>query len=281
MQLIVDSGSTKSDWVLIDGDSLKTFTTVGLNPNFFDVDRIVNVLQENGDLCSFGNEVAQIFFYGAGCSTEPLNAIVKNGLQRIFKKAIIKVDHDIKAATIATCGMEPGISCILGTGSNACFFDGHTTTQITPSLGYVLGDEGSGTYFGKQLLQDYFYNKMPLEIKAKLEATTDISKAAVIQQVYQENRANVFLASFVPFLLENSNNEYVIELILKGFKTFIGIHVCCYPHYKQHKTHFIGSVAYLFQDILVKACDFYGVQIGQIIQKPISGLVDYHRESIQ
>jgi N-acetylglucosamine kinase-like BadF-type ATPase len=276
MHLIVDSGSTKSDWVIVDRENRHEYYTIGLNPFFHDEDSVYDAVSANKELFLFRDKISHLYFYGAGCSSENLNAIIENGLQRVFKNAKIVVDHDLKASAYATYEGEPSISCIIGTGSNSCFYDGVNVIERVPALGYILGDEGSGSYFGKQLLTDFLYHKLPQNIHNSLVEELGLTKAEIIKNVYMRPNANVYLASFMKFIFNHANDNYFKEMIYEGFKHFTSIHVCCYPNYRNYKTHFIGSIAFLFETELKKACEFHGIKIGQVVRKPISGLIDYH-----
>lgn len=274
MHLIVDSGSTKSDWVLLKGSSNESFNTMGLNPCFHSEDTVYEAIENCADLFVYRNDVTHLYFYGAGCSSEKLNQIIHGGLSRVFQKAEIVVDHDLKACAFATYQNEPSISCIIGTGSNSCFFDGKNVSEAIPSLGYILGDEGSGAYFGKKLLSNYLYLKLPTHIHDAL--ANKVSKDEIVRRVYMEPDANVYLASFMKFIVEFSDDSYIKEMIFNGFKEFIEVHVCCYSDFEKYKVHFIGSIAHLFKNQLSDACDFYRAQMGQVIRKPIDGLISYH-----
>lgn len=276
MHLIVDSGSTKSDWVLLKGSTNESFNTMGLNPYFHSEETVYDAIAENLNLFNYRNEVTHVFFYGAGCSSEKLNQIINGGLTRVFTKAEIVVDHDLKACAFATYEKEPSISCIIGTGSNSCFFDGENVIEEVPALGYILGDEGSGAYFGKKLVADYLYHRLPKRINDALKNDMKLTKEEIVRRVYMEANANVYLASFMRFIFEYSDDTFIKEMIFNGFKEFVKVHVCCYQDYQKYKVHFIGSIAYLFKDQLSDACDFYKVEMGQVIRKPIDGLIDYH-----
>lgn len=277
MILIVDSGSTKSDWILLNNTEKTQFSTIGLNPYFHDESTVYNAIFENSELFAIRKDINQVFFYGAGCSSSELNLIIANGLQRVFINAEIQVDHDLCACAYATYEGEPSISCIIGTGSNSCYYDGITVSEEVPALGYILGDEGSGTYFGKQLVSNYLYHKLPKNIEQALSAQPECSKAEIIDRVYKQENANVYLASFMHFIIDFKDEAYIQEMIYNGFKHFLQIHVCCYPNYMNVKVHFVGSIAQLFRSELEKACGDLNIKIGRIIQKPIDGLVDYHQ----
>lgn len=278
MHLIVDSGSTKSDWVIVDGENRHEFSTIGLNPFFHNEDSVYKAISENTELFWFRDKITHLYFYGAGCSSDTLNAIIEGGLQKVFTEAEIVVDHDLKACAYATYEGEPSICCIIGTGSNSCFYDGDNVFEEVPALGYILGDEGSGSYFGKKLLTDFLYHRVPQNIHNALVKELGITKDEIIKHVYMLPDANVYLASFMKFIFNHATDIYFKEMIYEGFKHFVEIHVCCYPNFKNYKTHFIGSIAFLFSEELKKACDFHNVKLGQIVQKPIKGLIEYHQQ---
>ena len=278
MILIADSGSTKSDWVAISQNSTIRYSTVGINPYFHDEEFVFSAIKDNQSLYSISSQIEEVYFYGAGCSSEKLNSIVLRGLQKVFTQAEIHVDHDLSACALATYQGEPGISCIIGTGSNSCFYDGTNIFESIPALGYILGDEGSGAYFGKKLLADFLYNKLPENIHFSLQNDLGLDKEKIISNVYMKPGANVYLASFMPFIFSHFDDKYISNMILEGFKTFIDTHVRCYQDYTKYKVHFIGSIACLFQKELDQACQFYNVTLGQVIKKPIDGLADYHKK---
>lgn len=281
MLLIVDSGSTKSDWVLLADSGNESFNTMGLNPYFHTEDTVYTAISENAELFGYRDKVTELYFYGAGCSSEELNAIIHGGLTRVFPHAKIVVDHDLKACAYATYENEPSISCIIGTGSNSCFFDGENVIEEVPALGYILGDEGSGAYFGKKLVANYLYHRLPKRINDALANDMKLTKEEIVRRVYMEPDANVYLASFMKFIFEHSSDDFIKEMIYNGFKEFVEVHVCCYQDFKNYKVHFIGSIAYLFKDQLEDACDFYKVKMGQVIRKPIDGLISYHLEQMK
>lgn len=278
MILIADSGSTKCDWALIDekGARLGNFQTMGLNPYFHNEDAIENAIKANVELYNVRHEVKNIFFYGAGSSTVEMCHIMKNGLERVFDKAEILVDHDLVGSAMSTYDGEPCISCILGTGSNSCFFDGKEVYEEIPSLAYILGDEASGSYFGKILLQEYFYKLLPEDLKIAFEEKYAPSKDEIISKVYREPNANVYLASFMKFIGEHREHPHVQDWVTKGMIHFINIHVKCFANYKDVPVHFVGSIGHYFEDSLNKAAKETGIRLGRIVRKPIDGLVEYH-----
>lgn len=277
MILIAESGSTKTDWVLINKNHQQSmYNTIGFNPFFHDDKIISKHIYDNVEFYNACKDVEQIYFYGAGCSSLELNLVIKNALQGIFKKAKVNVEHDLLACALSTYENEPSISCILGTGSNSCYYDGNQLIEKVPALGYVLGDEGSGSYFGQKLLRDYLYNKLPVEIKDDLECNFEINKAIIFENVYMKPNANVYLASFMKFITNHKENNYVSEMVESGMSQFMKTHICCYDNYKVVKSHFIGSISALYEKELKSAAIKNDVVVGNIIRKPVNGLVNYH-----
>ena len=277
MILIADSGSTKSDWVLSDGKRENiTFSTKGFNPFFHDEKFILEHLSKVGQLNGKVELITNVFFYGAGCSSKEMNDIIDNALSKFFSSAKVLVDHDLMACALSTYDGRPGISCILGTGSNSCFYDGDQLIEEVPALGYILGDEGSGSYYGKKLLTDYLYKRLPEDIHFDLEKTFDISKSDIFENVYMKPDANTYLASFMKFISVHKSSEYIDNMIINGMKHFIQTHVHCYKQHHEVQCHFIGSVSFHFKEQLYKAAKELEIKIGTIIQKPIDGLVNYH-----
>lgn len=277
MYFIIESGSTKSDWVLVDNKNNQSFfSTMGFNPYFHSADIIEAELKKNTEIMHLVPSIKGIYFYGAGCSSPELNEIVEEGLSRIFPTASILVEHDLLACAYATYSGKPGISCIIGTGSNSCYFDGQNLLEEVPALGYVLGDEGSGSYFGKQLLSSFLYHHLPQDIEADFIATYQLDKDQIVDKVYREPNANVFIASFMPFIAKHKENSFFSEMVYQGFKHFMQVHVCCYDNFKDTEVHFVGSLSKIFEKELHKAAAELGIQIASIVQKPVIGLVNYH-----
>ncbi len=281
MIFIIESGSTKSDWVLLDGKSNQSFfSTIGFNPYFHTAEIIESEINKNLDLVAIADSITAIYFYGAGCSSDQLNKIVHDGLSRVFSLAEIKVEHDLTACAYSTYQGSPSISCIIGTGSNSCYFDGQNVSEVVPALGYILGDEGSGSYFGKKLLSSYLYHKLPKNIEEDFDRTFQLTKDEIIENVYKKPNANVYIASFMPFIAKHKEEEFFKVMVEEGMRNFMEVHVCCYSDYNEVPVHFVGSIAQIFEREVVKAADSLGIRIGQIIQKPIQGLVDYHQNYI-
>jgi glucosamine kinase len=277
MILIADSGSTKSDWALVNNGE-RTFTeTMGLNPFFHNSEFISKKLLDNPVLTEHKEAVTSIFYYGAGCSSEEKISIVDNALRIVFPNAnSVAVRHDIDAAAYATCGNSPGIVCILGTGSNSCVYDGQNVVANFPALGYILGDEGSGSYFGKRLLSNYFYGTLPKEIERSID-DIGMSKDKLMNTVYNQPHANVFLASLMKSISQHNNHPYISDMVHEGFSSFAEIHIKCFENYRDYEVHFIGSLAHFYREILEGVSEKVGFKLGSILRQPIQKLVDYHK----
>lgn len=276
MILVADSGSTKTDWILIRGEEEPLeFTTKGINPYFQSDKDICKVLSAYEEIQLYNSRIKEVHFFGEGCTTPDKREIVSNGLSKVFSKAYINVETDALGSAYATCGSKKGFTCILGTSSNVAFYDGELVHEGTHGLGFVLGDEGSGTYFGKKLITDYLYDKMPANTRKEFKKGYDINKDIVIRNVYQEPLPNYYLASFAKFLSANRGDEYVEALIVKGLEEFIQSHLLTYPTHQSYPCHFVGSIAYHFQDILLELCTKYKIKPGKILSNPIHDLADF------
>ncbi|MEC8635162.1 MAG: N-acetylglucosamine kinase [Bacteroidota bacterium] len=276
--LIADSGSTKCDWMVVDeqGNALSEFHTMGFNPYFHNADLVESKMRETNEAMALAPDVSKVYFYGAGSSSEALCAIIREGLERVFTAADVHVGHDLDGAAYSTYAGNPAITCIIGTGSNSCYFDGKVTSEKVPALAYILGDEASGSWFGKRLLALHLYHKLDPTVDADFVSTFGFSKDDIVNRVYQEPNANVFLASFMTFIGRHQEVPQIISLLEEGFQAFIDVHVKCYPNYREVPVHFVGSVAYHFQPVLRHVCEREGIEVGQIIKRPIDGLADYH-----
>ena len=278
MILVADSGSTKCDWILIDSQSNQHKTnSMGFNPFFHDADLVYSKLMENELFIEYRNRVSEVYFYGAGCSSEARNRIIANGLKRVFSSAeTVLVDHDLKGAALSTSQGDTGISCILGTGSNSCYFDGIQVIEKVPALGYVLGDEGSGSYFGKILLSEWLYHRMPAELAEDFEKEYNLTKEGIFEAVHHKADPNVYLASFSPFISKHLDHPYFREMVYDGLDKFVNIHVLCYDNYKDVPVHFVGSIAYYFKEVLQKVAIKYSFTVGKIEKRPVEPLTQYH-----
>lgn len=279
MKLIADSGSTKTDWRCIDDNTLISVNTVGLNPFHISEEQLKQVLHLEllPALKGLENTITEVHFYGAGCSSIEKNEIIRKELMVLFTDAIITVDHDLLGAARALCGKKPGIAAILGTGSNSCYYNGTEIIENSPALGYVLGDEGSGSYIGKQLVKDFLYNEMPQSSKIKFEDSFSISKDEILNKVYKEALPNRYLASFTQWVGENINEVYCKELVLNAFNDFFVHHVNKYDLSKSVPLNVLGSVAFHFKHLLGEVANRHHVTLGKVIQTPIDELVEFHK----
>ena len=281
MVLIVESGSTKSDWVLLSPENKQdVYSSMGFNPYFHSSAVIENELRRHAELMSHAEKIQQIYFYGAGCSSSEMNDIVKLGLTNVFTNAHIQIDHDLMACAYATYSGNPSICCIIGTGSNSCYFDGETVSEVVPALGYILGDEGSGTYFGKKLLSAFLYHQLPKHVEEDFVKEYAIDKNDIVNKVYRNENANVYIASFMPFIAKHKDELFFQKMIEDGLRHFIEVHVCCYPNYKDVEINFVGSIASVFRNALDRAANSLGARIGRVVQKPVEGLVSYHLDYV-
>ena len=277
MKLIVDSGSTKADWVLIKVDGQRIdFASDGINSMTQSSDTILEIISGIHDLLAVSKQVEEVFFYAAGCSKGETRDKVEAVLASVFSNAIVKVDTDLMACALATYTNKPMISCILGTGSNACYFDGKSMAQKIPALGYVLGDEGGGSYFGKQLVKAYFYETLPQDLRVQFDKTYSLEIQELLNNVYREPNANRYLASFTQFIGDHKMHPFIKNIVVTGFQIFLKNFVCCYNNAQQVQINFVGSVAYYFQEELRNVAKEIGLSIGSVFQKPIEGLVAYH-----
>jgi len=281
MILIADSGSTKTDWRVIGDDGKITQArTVGLNPFMTSHDKMVEVLK-NELYPQLAANIREVYFYGAGCATDSSCAKVQNALALVFKGAEIEVDNDQLGAARALCGSEPGIACILGTGSNTCLYNGKQIIDNIPPLGYVLGDEGSGNHIGKELLNRYFRRELPTAISERLEKRFDVSKENVLDKVYHDPFANRYLAGFAKFVFQNLKDPYMTHMVYDVFAHFFNKTIARYENYEQYKIHFTGSVAFYFGNLLRQVANDKGLRVFNILETPIAGLTLFHQESFK
>ena len=275
MILVADSGSTKTDWMSFDNGITQNFSTQGINPYFTNSQDIVRIINKNKELAGLAGKVKEIYFFGAGCLNIDKREIVSNGLSAVFKNTFISVDHDLMGSAYATCGHKKGLACILGTGSNIAYFDGENVYSGKHGLGYVLGDEGSGSYFGKKLILSYLYQKMPHELTQAFYEQYPINKDIVIENIYQKPFPNTYLASFCRFIPNHKTHPFIQDMLKKGFQEFIDTNVRDYKNYKNMDCNFVGSIAYLYRDELRSVFEQNNLKIGKIIQKPIEGILEY------
>ena len=277
--LIADSGATKCEWVLlVDGKKKKKILTQGISPYFLTKENMVDLL--TSELLPKLKNVAldAIYYYGTGLLNPQNIKLLKAVLKKVFPQAVkIEATDDMYAVAHATCGNEKGLACILGTGSNACFFNGKKITQRRTGIGYVLGDEGSGAYLGKRVLQYYLYNTFDEELMAKFVARFNVqSSFEIIENVYRKPLANRYIASFAIFLSENRGHYMIENIIEDGLNDFITLHLYQFPEAWSYPIHFSGSIAYGFKDVLLDLCHSYELVVGSIVKEPMPGLIKFY-----
>lgn len=276
MKLIADSGSTKTTWKIIgNSGETQTIRSSGINPFFRTEEDIFQELKPIL-LPETGTKVNEIYFYGAGIINTEKGDIIRRALNRIYPEAIIETYSDVLGAARALFGNEPGIACILGTGSNVCLYDGEKITMGISPLGFILGDEGSGAVMGRKLLGDYFKEVMPVELRKDFDKRFELTREEALNRVYRTEKPNQFLAQFVPFLSEHANSTYCQEFVQQNFMEFFERNVIKLPGYTQLPIGFIGSVAFYFSQILNNTASSYGYEQTTIIKDPIDGLERYY-----
>lgn len=280
MILIADSGSTKTDWITLDNDTNQEvfkLQSLGLNPSILSKKELKSRILSTSKLSDIKENIQEIYFYGAGCGTPKTQKTLHTILKNIFTNASITVSEDLLAAVYATTGNQSGIVCILGTGSNSCYFDGKEIEILSPSLGYSIMDEASGNYFGKLLLRDYYYKIMPKKIAENFEKQFDLDADFIKLNLYKKENPNMFLASFAKFMFDFKTENYIQSLIKNGFDEFFKLRVLTLNKPTKTPIHFVGSISYYFRDILKEVAQQHQLEIVNIIQKPIENLVEYHK----
>jgi len=276
VKLIADSGATKTEWCLLNGDKKTIFVTQGMSPYFISAKQMQQILTDELKPQLKKNSVDEIYYYGTGCSNPSNAASVKKVFKNIFPDTRVSIDHDLMAAAKALCGNEKGIACILGSGSNSCYYNGKKIVKNSPGLGYILGDEGSGAYLGKKIIQYYLYNTFDEDLRARFDAKFVTNNTEILNAVYKQPLPNRYLASFAIFLAENRGHYMIENIIEDGLNDFFFNHVYKYKESWTLPVHFTGSVAYGFKDVLIDLCRSYQLELGNIIKNPMQGLIEYH-----
>ncbi|MDA8611513.1 N-acetylglucosamine kinase [Flavobacteriaceae bacterium] len=280
MILVVDSGSTKTDWIAVDisGDTLFATQTLGLNPQVLSSAILKERIINNFDLYQNREQVTHLYFYGAGCGVDSPQQRIKKVFDEIFVHAEIIIKEDTYAAVYATVQPEEeAIVCILGTGSNCTYYDGSNIEQRVTSLGYILMDEASGNFFGKQLIRSYYFNTMPKQLALEFEKEYDLSPDAVKENIYRRENPNTYLATFSRFLIKHKDIPLFQDIIAKGLKRFINHQILQFDNAKEVPIHFIGSISHFLKDEIETALKRKGLTMGRIVQRPIDELVKYHK----
>ncbi|MFM2338547.1 MAG: hypothetical protein RL115_1740 [Bacteroidota bacterium] len=276
IKLIADSGATKAEWCLLQNGKKKTIFTTGISPYFLTLDQIVALLQKELMPKLKNISINEIFYYGTGCANANNAKTIKKALLKVFDGAKIAVDHDLMGAAKALCGHNKAIACILGTGANSCYFNGKKIVKNSPGLGYVLGDEGSGAYLGKKVIQYYLYGTFDEELLGRFEVTYKTNVAEILENVYKQPLPNRYLASFTKFLAENRGHFMIENIIEDGLNDFFFTHLCKYKEVWTLPVHFTGGVAYGFKDVLKNLCESYEFELGNVFKNPMQGLIQYH-----
>jgi N-acetylglucosamine kinase-like BadF-type ATPase len=281
MIIIADSGGSKTDWRLVlKNGEISQASSPGFNPYYQPIEDLRNIIE--GILHSLmpdTDPVERIYFYGAGVSSEKNQLTIKSAFLQYFPEAHIEIGWDLLAAARALCGNEPGIACIMGTGSNSCLYDGTEIIDNVANLGWILADEGSGANIGKQFLVDYLRNKLPDALAKQFQARFPLSREEFLEKVYQQEKPSAFLASFTRFIFQHLKEKYCYELIYSSFAEFYENNVMQYKNYKNLKVHFTGSIAFYFSDILRQVANDKGITVKNILEGPIAGLTLYHTQN--
>ena len=279
MKLLVDSGSTKADWIAIDdaGKVLFTTQTLGLNPEVLDKEEIINRLDDKFDISHNKEKATHLFFYGAGCGTDRMKIFLTDVFQKYFSKAIVVVHEDTYAAVYATTPKdEKAIVCILGTGSNCSYFDGKVLHQKVQSLGYIAMDDCSGNRFGRHLLRGYYFNSMPTDLAKEFEEEYNVDADYIKHNLYKEPNPNAYLATFAKFLIKHKDTDFCKKYIDREMEAFVENYIKQFDNCTEIPVHFVGSIAFYLKDELEKVLTKHGIKIGNVLRRPIDGLIAYH-----
>jgi N-acetylglucosamine kinase-like BadF-type ATPase len=277
VKLIADSGATKCEWTLLHNGKKKTVHTLGISPYFLNGEQIFAVLQKELLPKLKVERVDEVYFYGTGLSNPDNVIIIKKALKKLFPAAKVEANTDLLAAARALCGKEKGMACILGTGANSCYYNGKKIVKNSPGLGYVLGDEGSGAYLGKKVVQYYLYNTFDDDLKHRFDTLFQTTPMEILEHVYKQPLPNKYLASFAIFLAENRGHYMIENIIEDGLNDFFFQHLYKYTESWKMPINFVGSVAFGFKDVLQDLCNAYELELGTVLKNPMKGLIMYHQ----
>jgi glucosamine kinase len=276
--LIADSGSTKAEWCLLSNNRKQIIETQGASPYFLNEQQLVDMMLREL-IPALKNKIPEkVFFYGTGCAAAENRAMIKRAIKKLFPQTLVEVDHDLTGAARALCGKKKGIVAILGTGSNSGYYNGKKIVRNSPGLGYVLGDEGSGAYLGKKVLQYHLYKTFDSEMQEKFIQKYHTHSAEILDAVYKKPLPNRYIAAFTLFLAENRGHYMIENIIEDGLWDFFSIHLAQYPESGKIPVYFTGSVAFGFQDILQELCRTFGWNAGNFLARPMEGLITYHKK---
>ena len=274
--LIADSGSTKAEWCVLNKGRKKIVFTQGMSPYFLNSEQVQAILRNELLPKIKGQDIESIYFYGTGC-LDPRNAkMMKTAISKAFPGAKIQVEHDLMGVAKASCAHKKGIANILGTGSNSCYFNGKTIVKNSPGLGYVLGDEGSGAFLGRKVIQYYLYGTFDEDLRYKFDDKYKTTAAEILENVYHKPLPNRYLANFCLFLAENRGHYMIENIIEDGLNDFFFTHLCKFSESWKLPIHFVGGVAFGFRDVIKELCNSYEFELGKILKNPMEGLIEYH-----
>ena len=277
--IIADSGATKCQWTIVQSNKKTTLTSQGISPYFLSAVQIQTLVEK-----TFKNKIKldlvdAVYFYGTGLSNPQNVTQLKKALKAVFTKAKLDIQTDLVAGARATCQNKKGVACILGTGSNTGFYNGKKITKNSPGLGYVLGDEGSGSYLGKKVIQYYLYKTFDEDLMSRFEKKFATSKDEILNSVYKEATPNRYLAKFTEFLVENRGHYMIENIIEDGLNDFFYAHINKMNEAWLHPIHFVGSVAFGFKDIIKQLALSYEIELGSIVKSPMQGLIAFHQKN--
>jgi glucosamine kinase len=276
IKLIADSGSTKTEWCLLKGNTKIIFTSQGMSPYFINGIEMENIIRQEVLPVLKRSPFDELYYYGTGC-TNPANVkMVKKALKNCFPSASLLIETDVAGAAKALCGNEKGIACILGTGSSSCYYNGRRIVKNSPGLGFILGDEGSGAYLGKKVIQYYLYDTFDEDLRSRFDAKFITNPNEILNAVYKQALPNRYLASFAIFLAENRGHYMIENIIEDGLNDFFYAHIYKYGESSIFPVHFTGGIAFGFKDVLIQLCKSYQLQPGNILKNPMEGLIKYH-----
>jgi N-acetylglucosamine kinase-like BadF-type ATPase len=276
--IIADSGATKCQWTLVLGKEKKSITTIGMSPYFLSVDEMIATIQKVFQKKVALESIDAVYFYGTGLSNPNNVTAIKKALKKVFTKASLDIQTDLVAVARATCQQKKGVACILGTGSNTGFYNGKKMIKNSPGLGYVLGDEGSGAYLGKKVLQYYLYQTFDEELMHAFANKYAINKDQILDAIYKQALPNRYMASFAQFLSEHRGHYMIENIIEDGINDFFFTHLIKLNESWLHPIHFAGSIAYAFKDTIKQLAAAYELEIGQIVKSPMEGLIAFHKQ---
>jgi N-acetylglucosamine kinase-like BadF-type ATPase len=276
--LLADAGATKAEWRLLGAGKPKKIITPGISPYLLTSAQVQELLLQELLPKLKGAEVAELHYFGTGCGNPGNVSMLKHAFRKLLPGTKLRVDSDMVGAAIALCRSDKGIACILGTGSNSCFFNGKKIVKNNPALGFILGDEGSGAYLGKKVIQYYLYGTFDEELRARFDARFVTTRVEILDAVYKQPLPNRYLASFTAFLAENRGHYMIENIIEDGLNDFFYQHLYKYTESWKYPIHFAGGVAWGFRDVLQELCHAYELELGRVIRTPMDGLAEHFKQ---